>query len=383
MTAWDNPFVPAPHTSPDKRETRFRVTHVLVVEDDRDYATLIRLGLSRVDGYEHEVETATTLTEGLRALAQNKFHAVLLDLNLPDSSGLETLTRMQTAHPDVPFVVLTGTDDHDMAVAAMKEGAQDYLLKGESHPSLLARTIRYAIERQRLLSHLKHLNDLRASFIAHAAHELRTPLTALTGVAALLVERWNNLDEERLKIFLDMLDQQTKRARRLASDLLDLSRAESGHLGLSLQTIPLRHSVLEALEVSNPPEEVAVQVDLDNDLEAAADPARIEQVLVNLLRNAYLYGGSNVLITGGRLGDEVVVEVSDDGPGVDPELVPNLFDPFVRGSIDKEGSGLGLTIASRLVEASGGTMAYEPKGSGATFVFRLPAAPTSDVEASA
>jgi signal transduction histidine kinase len=368
MTAWDNPVVP--------------VTRVLVVEDDRDYATLIQLGLGRVDGYEYVVETAATLTQALRALSQDDFHAVLLDLNLPDSSGIETLTRMQTVHSHVPLVVLTGTDDHEMAVTAMKEGAQDYLLKGETHPSLLARTIRYAIERQRLLSHLKHLNELRASFIAHAAHELRTPLTALTGVAALLVERWKSLDEERLKIFLDMLDQQTRRARRLASDLLDLSRAESGHLGLSLQTIPVRHSVLEALEVSNPPEEVSVQVDLGDELEAAADPQRIEQVLVNLLSNAYLYGGSNILVTGGRDGKEVVLEVSDDGPGVDPELVPKLFDPFVRGSVDKEGSGLGLTIASRLVEASGGTMSYESKGSGATFVVRLPAAP-AEVEAPA
>jgi signal transduction histidine kinase len=368
MTAWDNPVVP--------------VTHVLVVEDDRDYATLIQLGLNRVEGYEFVVETVASLTGAMRELAQNRFHAVLLDLSLPDSSGLETLTRMQTAHPHVPLIVLTGTDDRELALAAMKEGAQDYLLKNESHPSLLARTIRYAIERQRLLSHLKHLNELRASFIAHAAHELRTPLTALTGVAALLVERWNSLDEERLKVFLDMLDQQTKRARRLASDLLDLSRAESGHLGLSLQTIPLRHSVLEALEVSNPPEDVSVRVELGHDLEAAADPQRIEQVLVNLLRNAYLYGGTNVVVTGGVVGDEVVVEVSDDGPGVDPELVPKLFDPFVRGSIDKEGSGLGLTIASRLVEASGGTMSYESKGAGATFIVRLPTAAT-EVEASA
>jgi signal transduction histidine kinase len=368
MTAWDNPTVP--------------VTHVLVVEDDRDYATLIQLGLSRVEGYEYAVETVSSLTEGLRALAQNEFHAVLLDLSLPDSSGIETLTRMQTAHPNLPLVVLTGTDDRDLAWAAMREGAQDYLLKNESHPSLLARTIRYAIERQGLLSHLKHLNELRASFIAHAAHELRTPLTALTGVAALLVERWNTLGEERLKVFLDMLDQQTRRARRLASDLLDLSRAESGHLGLSLQNVPVRQTVLESIEVSNRPEDVSVQVELSDDLEAAADPERVEQVLVNLLSNAYLYGGSNVTVSGGRDGDEVVLAISDDGPGIDPDLVPKLFDPFVRGTIEREGTGLGLTIASRLVEASGGRLSYDTKGTGATFVVRLPA-PTSEVEATA
>jgi signal transduction histidine kinase len=107
-----------------------------------------------------------------------------------------------------------------------------------------------------------------------------------------------------------------------------------------------------------------------------ANADRLEQIIVNLLTNAYRYGGETVVMEAAQGDSDVQIAVSDNGDGVDAELVPHLFEPFTRGakSSDVGGSGLGLTIAQRLARAGGGDLCYEPAGGGARFVVHLPRA---------
>ncbi len=122
---------------------------VLLIEDDEDYAGLVRSILGRSGGSSFEIETAGDLSAGLDRLAQGGIDVVLLDMTLPDSEGITTIRRTLQQAPHVPVVMLTGLDDETLAIRALQEGAQDYLIKGQHEVALLARAALYAIERQR------------------------------------------------------------------------------------------------------------------------------------------------------------------------------------------------------------------------------------------
>jgi signal transduction histidine kinase len=128
-----------------------RVLNVLLVEDDPDDVFLLRKTLDEVARDKFNLRVAARLSEALELAAQQHFDAVLLDLSLPDSHGLETFSEVHARIPEVPVVVLTGLDDEEVAVRAVHEGAQDYLVKGQGDGALLVRSLRYAIERQRTI----------------------------------------------------------------------------------------------------------------------------------------------------------------------------------------------------------------------------------------
>jgi two-component system cell cycle response regulator len=128
---------------------------VLLIEDDPAYARLIEMLLVEESEGRYAVERAGRLDEGLELLKDGHVDAVLLDLTLPDSKGLDTFVRANDAAPEVPIVVLTGFDDEQLALDAVKRGAQDYLVKGHAENDSLARSLRYAMERHRMQAELR------------------------------------------------------------------------------------------------------------------------------------------------------------------------------------------------------------------------------------
>jgi len=130
---------------------------VLLVEDNDVDAELTQDLLSEWSMEEFQITRARTLTEGFSFLSRDQFDAVLLDLSLPDAFGLPTVRQVHAMNPTVPVVVLSGVTDQSLALQAVQQGAQDYLVKGQGHPELLARAIRYAIERKRAEEHLTYL----------------------------------------------------------------------------------------------------------------------------------------------------------------------------------------------------------------------------------
>ena len=130
---------------------------VLLIEDNDVDAQLTQDLLSEWSTEEFQVARATTLAEGLSLLSRERFDAMLLDLSLPDAFGLPTVREVHAASPTIPVVVLSGVSDQSLALQAVRQGAQDYLVKGQGHPEILARAIRYAIERKRFEEHLTYL----------------------------------------------------------------------------------------------------------------------------------------------------------------------------------------------------------------------------------
>lgn len=132
---------------------------VLILEDNPDDLILLTEGIEASQEMVIEIVSAERLAEALELLKKNPVDAAILDLQLPDSFGLDTFTRFHKEFPDIPVVIMTGTNDYQIAVEAVQKGAQDYLIKGVPSSSTIVRTLRYAIERQRLTSELKAAKD--------------------------------------------------------------------------------------------------------------------------------------------------------------------------------------------------------------------------------
>lgn len=349
---------------------------VLVIDDSDADARLIHAMLARSVAERFEVEAETTLEQGIRRLDEERFDVVLLDLSLPESTGLETFRRIHEHQPQTAVVVLTGLDDDDLARRAVSDGAQDFLVKGRFDRGGLVRALRYAVERNQLVAELRALDEARSEFIANASHELRSPLAAFTASASLLSEYRHRMSEEELDASFGRLERQAALMTELIESLLDLARLERGAVVIEPEPVNVRTAVDRALQAVPPQDGQRVDVAVDG-AEVTADLERLQQVLTNLLVNAYRYGGEDILVRSEVHNGSVVIRVSDDGSGVPPELVPKLFDPFTRGAnaVGRTGTGLGLAIVRRIVEELGGSVSYEdaPDG-GACFVIELPRA---------
>ena len=123
---------------------------ILLVEDNPGDLKIIQEMLKESQYTPFKLTHAPKLKDGLKTLQNNKFDVIILDLNLPDSEGLDTFLQILSKHPELPIIILTGLSDEEMGINAVKQGAQDYLVKGEFNGKLLARSINYAIERKRL-----------------------------------------------------------------------------------------------------------------------------------------------------------------------------------------------------------------------------------------
>jgi signal transduction histidine kinase len=224
-------------------------------------------------------------------------------------------------------------------------------------------------------------NRTKDEFLAMLGHELRNPLAPiLTALQLMRLRGGATLEQERT-----VIERQTRHLVRLVDDLLDVSRIARGKIDLRRERIEVSEVVAKAIEMSSPLLEERqhdLTVDVPRDLEVDADPARLAQVLANLLTNSakYTETGGHVQVHARRDGDTVVIRVKDDGIGIAPEMLPHVFDMFAqeRQALDRTqgGLGLGLTIVKNLTELHGGTVdaASDGRGHGSTFTVRLAAA---------
>jgi CheY-like chemotaxis protein len=206
--------------------------------------------------------------------------------------------------------------------------------------------------------------------LATVSHELRTPATLIVGLSATLAENRDRMSSGQVTDALQRLERQAGRLVRLLDDMLDVSKIKAGHkLDLALQPVDLAMTVERAILASAQPGHVSIKRSVPAGAIAWSDPSALERAVVNLLRNAFRYGGPNVIVEAKPVIGGVMLAVSDDGPGVSPEIRPHLFKPF---NASKGGTGLGLAIVRAVAEGSGGEAIYEPLApSGSRFTVRL------------
>ena len=222
---------------------------------------------------------------------------------------------------------------------------------------------------------LARLDRARKQFIASASHELRTPIFSLGGFLELLADE--DLDEETRRQFLEQLRGQVERMRKLATELLDLSRLEAGALELRPEPTDVGQLAREVAGEFTPAaqrHESTVVLEVDEPIELDCDPERVAQVLRILLDNALVHtpAGTGVRVSADRRNGHVRLEVSDRGLGIKGQNMPHIFEPFFTSNEEAQGAGLGLAIARELAERMQGRLTVRSAPGATTFSLVLP-----------
>lgn len=384
-----------------------RALRLLVVEDNPVEREFLSAALRRARSDPMEVTLAESLAEARTAVQAHYFDAILLDLSLPDSDGIETFRRMRADSPELPIVVLTVSEDEAQALLALQEGAQDYLFKGTVDRQALVRSMRYAVERHRLqlalerqtrrlsehlnvlrggfsrlaagdlgirisgdlaegdeadgltglledfdqtVERLRSLSELKAQFSSMVSHDLRSPMnTILMAVSALEALPDESGEQER---FLGIIRRKASRILQLAEELLEVFTIEAGQMSLTRSEVDLNQMLASCLEDLTPQALARRQVlqlqPLAGPSRVVCDAAKIARVVENLVNNALKYSveGDTILVRATRVEPgRVQIEVIDHGSGIPDEELRRVFDLFYRSPAREHlAAGAGLGL---------------------------------------
>jgi signal transduction histidine kinase len=391
----------------------------LLVVDDEESLRITTAAIFENEGY--VVDTAASGDEAIDLMNKSDYDLVLTDLHMEGGDGLSVLNQIRRHAPLTISVVLTGFASVESAIAALQEGAYDYLVKPCDIESM-KHTIRRGVEHRRLMlaeqkarldlqqlnldlerrieertAELKRLNVELADanrakdvFLATLSHELRTPLTPVVGWIKLL--RSGTLDEKSVAQALDAIERNAWLQSRLIDDLLDTSRIATGKLHFEPKPTDLNVAVKAAVDTvraSAAARNIELSVALwPSSLIVLGEPVRLQQIAWNLVSNAIKFTdpGGKVSVTTQLDGKQAQLMVVDTGVGIDPEFLPHVFDRFRQadGSTSRRhgGLGLGLAIADALAKMHDGGLEAKSDGvgKGATFSLRMDLAPSGKVD---
>jgi PAS domain S-box-containing protein len=286
--------------------------------------------------------------------------------------GLSTRTR----HPERSLFLPDGTEFLVTVGYVREPRCPGSRQNGGREPGAVVRiaiTLRSAEQRVRL-------ERSRADLVSTVAHELRSPLTSVKGFTATLLAKWPRFTDDQKRVMLETVNADADRVTRLITELLDVSRIESGRIELHRELVDIgsraRKIIGGRVAAGDVPDRYVVDV-RDGLPETWLDADKVDQILANLIENAVRHGAGTVTtvvepaVVAGAPG--VAVSVRDQGPGIAPELAPRVFGRFWRAK-RRGGAGLGLFIVKGLVEAHGGEITVQQApGGGAEFRFTMPA----------
>jgi signal transduction histidine kinase len=380
----------------------------LLVVDDEESLRITTAAILEKEGY--IVDTASSGDEAISLLQKLEYDLVLTDLHMEGGDGLSVLSQIRRQAPLTISVVLTGFASVESAIAALQEGAYDYLVKPCDIDSM-RHTIRRGVDHRRLmlaeqkartdLEQLNHdleqrieertaqltkLNEELAEanrakdvFLATLSHELRTPLTPVVGWIKLL--RSGSLDTKGITQALDAIERNAWLQSRLIDDLLDTSRIATGKLHFEPRPTDLNGAVCAALDTvkaSAATRSINLSVHMSpKPLIVIGEPVRLQQIAWNLISNAIKFTepGGSVTVTTNSNNNEALLVVEDTGIGISPDFLPHVFDRFRQadGSTSRVhgGLGLGLAIAHALTKMHRGQLTVESAGVGCGARFKL------------
>ncbi|MDZ8186050.1 MAG: hybrid sensor histidine kinase/response regulator [Nostoc sp. ChiSLP02] len=375
---------------------------ILLIEDNLAEARLLQEFLKQAQSEEFSLLHVKRLGEALKELSTSLYDVILLDLTLPDSQGLLSLPPLISQAPSIPIVVLTNTNDEKLAIEAVRQGAQDYLVKRQVSPDVLVRSLRYAIERKQVLESLrtvnqtlqtrveertaelvkaKELNQFKSEFVSMLSHDIRNPLNTILLAAGLLQNHDEKLTKEKKFNHLQMIRSAIKNVAQLLDEVSFIGKADSGRLHCELISLDLqafcRLLIDEAQLAASEKRLTLVFGSFGQIGQGLWDESLLRHILGNLLNNAIKYSLPGGMVRFELIGQEktVIFRVQDWGIGIPEQDQKRLFEPFRRadnvGNIP--GTGLGLAIAKKCIDTYGGEIVVNSQvGVGTTFTVTLP-----------
>ncbi|SKB11317.1 Two-component hybrid sensor and regulator [Planktothrix sp. PCC 11201] len=374
---------------------------ILLIEDSLAEAIFLQELLKDSNFQPFSLVHVKRLGEALNQLHDHVFDVALLDLTLPDSQGLESVERLIEKFPSLPIVVLTNTNDDELAIMAVRQGAEDYLVKREVDGNILVRSLKYAIERKHNLESLKAMNQslemrvqertnelikaqeqnqLRSEFVSMISHDIRNPLNTILASAVLLQDYEQKLSQEKKVTLFQRIRSASKNMAQLLDEVLLIGQADYGQLQYQPSLINLEVFCRQLVDEIQLGYAGKSQINLNFKLtikEVMIDSNLLRRILINLLENAIKYSPKSESVQFDVIVQDQMISfcIQDQGIGIPADSLPVIFEPFHRaknvGSIS--GTGLGLAIVKHCVDAHGGKIWVDSQmGIGTTFIVRLP-----------
>jgi signal transduction histidine kinase len=345
----------------------------------------------------HQVDMAPDLSAGRQMIASNDYDLVLVDLMLPDGSGLDLIDFALEQDPSAVCIVITGYGTVELAVEAVRRGAYNFLAKPFTADTLLV-AVEQGLERrelkareaeaeelQRAKEALEQLDAVKSQFMLQVAHELRAPVAAVQSYVNLILSGYVTDDE--LKPTLKRVQQRLQEVLALIADLLELARLKQADEHPTREAKP--HDLATVLEeIHDMLADQAREKGLDLEVEISARPVvradreHLKQIWTNLLSNAIKYTPPGGRVTARvKTGEgDAIGTVEDTGIGITEAEMEYLFEEFFRSEAAKAsgeiGTGLGLSIVKHILNAYNGEIRVTSKqGQGSRFTFTMPLAP--------
>lgn len=359
--------------------------HLLLVDDEPTNVGLLKELLE--DDY--RVTTATKGAEALAQLDAERYDLVLLDILLPDISGLDILKSVR-ANPDtadLPIILMSALGDSEDVVKGLEWGANDYLTKPLTMSIVRARVntqLRlkaYADEHKQMIDELINSQQLRSRLFSIASHDLKNPISNIRMAEYLLRERLATAGDSEYLQLLDTISMALDNMQDVIEELLELNAIQSGKMTIQFGHVNLEQAIWAVLAnfmmlAENKHIQIRVQ---ETEGAVWADQERLQQILANLISNAIKYTPphSQVTIWTETRGDYMRLCVADQGPGIPPQERPLLFREFTRLTPRPTGgessTGLGLWIVKYLADLQGGRVGADfPHEGGSIFWAELP-----------
>lgn len=400
---------------------------VLLVDDDEDDYIITRDIMDEIPGRNYVLEWASSFSDALELIRQEKHDVYLVDYYLGAHDGLELIARAVEEGTRAPFILLTGQSDRDTDERAMRVGAMDYLIKGTLNPYDLERSIRYSIEHAKSLAEIQKLNaeleerveartqelaeaikklehtnkslqkaqqeihkalqkekelhELKSRFVTIASHEFRTPLSTVLSSASLVGKYKTEQEDEKRQKHINRIKSAVSNLTTILNDFLSISRIEEGKIYNVPSTFNLVSFANEVVEEMQGYLKAGQQIEYRHEGSEmiTIDKQLLKNILLNLLSNGSKYSGEGktILFSTAVQHGTLAITVQDQGIGIPKSDQAHLFTPFFRAQnvTNIQGTGLGLNIVKRYVDIMSGTLHCQSElDQGTTFTITFPKA---------